>query len=148
LIDFYNTKGFRDAKIIRDSVYLVNGKNLQIDITVDEGRKYYFRNIFYNGNTKYPDSLLNKIVNIKKGEVYNQKVLDERIFMNPNGGDLSSLYMDDGYLFFTVTPLEVSIVGDSIDIELRISEGAQATIRDVRILCNTKTNEKELPKRQ
>jgi outer membrane protein insertion porin family len=142
LIDFYNTKGFRDAKIIRDSVYLVNGKNLQIDITVDEGRKYYFRNIFYNGNTKYPDSLLNKIVNIKKGEVYNQKVLDERIFMNPNGGDLSSLYMDDGYLFFTVTPLEVSIVGDSIDIELRISEGAQATIRDVRILGNTKTNEK------
>jgi outer membrane protein insertion porin family len=91
MIDFYNTKGFRDAKIIRDSVYLVNGKNLQIDITVDEGRKYYFRNIFYNGNTKYPDSLLNKIVNIKKGEVYNQKVLDERIFMNPNGGDLSSL---------------------------------------------------------
>lgn len=142
LIDFYNIKGFRDAKIVRDSVYLVNGKNLQIDLVVDEGRKYFFRNIYYNGNTKYPDSLLAKIVNIKKGEVYNQKMLDERIFMNPNGGDLSSLYMDDGYLFFTVTPLEVSIVGDSIDIELRISEGAQATIRDVRILGNTKTNEK------
>jgi outer membrane protein insertion porin family len=89
-----------------------------------------------------PDSVLAKIVNIKRGEVYNQKILDERIFMNPNGGDLSSLYMDDGYLFFGVTPMEVMVEGDSIDLELRINEGAQATIREVRILGNTKTNEK------
>lgn len=142
LIEFYNSKGFRDARIVRDSVYMDGVKDMYIDIVVDEGKKYYFRNIYYNGNTKYPDSLLSKIVNIKRGEVYNQKMLDERIFMNPNGGDLSSLYMDDGYLFFSVTPLEVKVEGDSIDIELRINEGAQATIRDVRIMGNTKTNEK------
>lgn len=142
VIEFYNSKGFRDARIVRDTIYMSDKKNMEIDLYVDEGRKYYFRNIFYNGNTKYPDSLLNKIVSIKKGEVYNQKLLDERIFMNPNGGDLSSLYMDDGYLFFSVTPLEIKVDGDSIDIELRINEGTQATIRDVRIIGNTKTNEK------
>ena len=142
LIDYYNTKGYRDARIVRDSVYMDGAKDLYIDIVVDEGKKYYFRNIYYNGNTKYPDSLLAKIVNIKRGEVYNQKMLDERIFMNPNGGDVSSLYMDDGYLFFSVTPLEVKVEGDSIDIELRINEGAQATIREVRIVGNTKTNER------
>lgn len=142
VIEFYNSKGFRDARIVQDTFYLTDVKNMNIDITVDEGRKYYFRNIYYNGNTKYPDSLLSRIVNIRRGEVYNQKLLDERIFMNPNGGDLSSLYMDDGYLFFSVTPLEVKIEGDSIDVELRIQEGAQATIRDIRIMGNTKTNEK------
>jgi outer membrane protein insertion porin family len=142
IVEFYNSKGYRDARIVRDSVYMDGIKDMYIDIVIDEGKKYYFRNIYYNGNTKYPDSLLAKIVNIKRGEVYNQKMLDERIFMNPNGGDLSSLYMDDGYLFFSVTPLEVKVEGDSIDIELRINEGAQATIRDVRIMGNTKTNEK------
>jgi outer membrane protein insertion porin family len=142
IVDYYNSQGFRDARIVSDSVYMTDAKNIKIDIRVDEGRKYYFRNIYFNGNTKYPDSLLTKIVGIKKGEIYNQKILDERIFMNPNGGDLSSLYMDDGYLFFSVTPMEVKIDGDSIDLELRINEGAQATIREVRILGNTKTNEK------
>ncbi len=143
ILDYYNSQGFRDARIVSDSVYQADGdKNLTIDIRVDEGKKYYFRNIYFNGNTKYPDSVLAKIVNIKRGEVYNQKILDERIFMNPNGGDLSSLYMDDGYLFFGVTPMEVMVEGDSIDLELRINEGAQATIREVRILGNTKTNEK------
>jgi len=142
IIEFYNSKGYRDAKIVSDSVFLVDPKTMNIDIVVNEGRKYYFRNIYYEGNTKYPDSILARIVNIKRGEVYNQKLLDERIFMNPNGGDLSSLYMDDGYLFFSVTPMEVKVEGDSIDIELRINEGAQATIREVRIMGNTKTNEK------
>ncbi|MFN8321544.1 MAG: POTRA domain-containing protein [Chitinophagales bacterium] len=142
LIDFYNAKGFRDASIVSDTIYYDDAKNMNIDIYVNEGRKYYFRNIYFNGNTKYPDSLLTKIINIKRGEVYNQKLIDERIFMNPNGGDLSSLYMDDGYLFFSVTPMEVKIDGDSIDLELRINEGAQATINEVRILGNTKTNEK------
>jgi outer membrane protein insertion porin family len=141
VIDFYNSKGFRDAKIISDSVYKSDDKNLIIDIRVNEGHKYYFRNIYWNGNTKYSDSLLSKIVNIKKGEVYNQKALDEKLFSNPNGGDVSSLYMDDGYLFFTITPMEVKVDGDSIDVELRVNEGQQATIRDVRIMGNTKTNE-------
>ncbi len=142
VIDFLNSKGYRDAQIVHDSVYMIDSKNLNIDLVISEGKKYYFRNIYFNGNTKYADSVLAKIVNIKRGEVYNQKLLDERIFMNPNGGDLSSLYMDDGYLFFSVTPLEVKVEGDSIDIELRVNEGAQATIREVRIVGNTKTNEK------
>ena len=117
-------------------------KNMVINIKVNEGKKYYFRNIYFNGNSKYPDSVLARIVNIKRGEVYSQKLLDERVNMNPNGGDLSSLYMDDGYLFFSVTPMEVKIDGDSIDLELRINEGAQATINEIRIIGNTKTNEK------
>ena len=142
MLEFYNSQGFRDAEIVSDSIYMDDEKNMNIDIYVNEGRKYYFRNIYFNGNTKYPDSLLTKIVNIKRGEVYNQKLLDERIFMNPNGGDLSSIYMDDGYLFFSVTPMEIKVEGDSIDLELRINEGAQATINEVRILGNTKTNEK------
>lgn len=144
LIDYYNSKGFRDARIVSDSIYRdpSGGNNLIIDIRVEEGRKYYFRNIYFNGNTKYHDTVLAKILNIKRGEVYNQKVLDEHISMNPNGGDISSLYMDDGYLFFSVTPMEVKIDGDSIDIELRFNEGAQATIREVRILGNTKTSER------
>lgn len=142
VIDYMQSKGYRDARIVRDSIYFEDKKTMNIDIIVEEGKRYYFRNIYYDGNTKYPDSILAKIVNIKRGEVYNQKILDERIFMNPNGGDLSSLYMDDGYLFFSVTPLEVKVEGDSIDIELRINEGAQATIREIRISGNTKTNEK------
>jgi len=142
VIEFYNNKGYRDARIVSDNYYLEDDKNMVINIKVDEGKKYYFRNIYFNGNTKYPDSILARIVNIKRGEVYSQKLLDERVNMNPNGGDLSSLYMDDGYLFFSVTPLEVKVDGDSIDLELRINEGAQATINEVRIVGNTKTNEK------
>ena len=142
VIEFYNNKGYRDAHITSDTFYLEDSKNMVINIKVNEGKKYYFRNIYFNGNTKYPDSILARIVNIKRGEVYSQKLLDERINMNPQGGDLSSLYMDDGYLFFSVSPMEVKIEGDSIDLELRINEGAQATINEVRIVGNTKTNEK------
>jgi outer membrane protein insertion porin family len=142
VIEFYNNKGYRDARIVEDEYHLIDEKNMAINIKVDEGKKYYFRNIFFNGNSKYPDSILARIVNIKRGEVYSQKLLDERVNMNPNGGDLSSLYMDDGYLFFSVTPMEIKIEGDSIDLELRINEGAQATINEVRIVGNTKTNEK------
>lgn len=142
IIEYYNSQGFRDAAIVHDSVYLTDSRNLNIDITIDEGKRYYFRNIFLSGNTKYSDSVIYRIINIKKGEIYNQKLLDEKLFMSQNGGDLSSLYMDDGYLFFSVTPLEVKIKDDSIDVELRINEGPQATIKDVRIMGNTKTNER------
>jgi outer membrane protein insertion porin family len=142
IIDFYNTKGYRDAHLSFDTVYKADQNNLIINITVEEGRKYYFRNFYFNGNTKYPDSVLSKILNIHRGEVYNSKALDEKLFSNPNGGDVSSLYMNDGYLFFTVQPMEVRVEGDSIDIELRISEGPQATINEVRIMGNTKTNER------
>ena len=142
VIEFYNTKGYRDAHIVFDSVIREDNNNLVINIKIDEGRKYYFRNFLYNGNAKYPDSVLSKIINIKKGEVYNAKALEEKLFSNPNGGDVSSLYMNDGYLFFSIQPMEVRVDGDSIDIELRITEGPQATINEVRIIGNTKTNER------
>ncbi len=141
VIDYYLSKGYRDARIVSDSVYRIDEKNLGIKMVVSEGRQYYFRNIEWNGNTKYSDSLLSRIMNVKRGDVYSTKALEEKLYSNPNGGDVSSLYMDDGYLFFSVTPLEVRVVGDSIDVELRVNEGPQATIRDVRIMGNTKTNE-------
>jgi outer membrane protein insertion porin family len=142
LLEYYYSKGYRDAKIISDTMYQTDSRNLSIDIRIDEGRQYYFRHIFFNGNTKYPDSLLSRIVNIRKGDVYNQRELDEKLYSSPNGGDISSLYMDDGYLFFSVTPMEVRVDGDSIDLELRFNEGPQATIREVRIIGNNKTNER------
>ncbi len=142
LLDYYQSKGYRDARIVSDTMYQTDTRNLNIDIRVDEGRQYYFRHIYYNGNTKYPDSLLSRIVNIRKGDVYNQRELDEKLYSSPNGGDISSLYMDDGYLFFSVTPMEVRVDGDSIDLELRFNEGPQAIIREVRIIGNNKTNER------
>jgi outer membrane protein insertion porin family len=142
VLDFYSTKGYRDAHIESDTVYKEDDRNIAIRIKINEGRRYYFRNIYFNGNTKYPDSLLAKIINISRGEVYNPKALEEKLFSNPNGGDVSSLYMDDGYLFFSVQPAEVKVDGDSIDVELRFTEGPQATINEVRIMGNTKTNEK------
>ena len=142
LIEFYNTKGYRDARIVFDTMYPVDKNNVTVDIKIDEGRKYYFRNIYFTGNTKYPDTLLNKILNIHRGEVYNTKTLDSKLYSNPNEGDVSSLYMNDGYLFFSIQPMEVRVDGDSIDLELRISEGPQATIANVRIMGNTKTNER------
>ncbi len=140
IIAYYNEKGYRDAYIAHDSVYM-HGKNLRIDLAIEEGNQYYFRNIAWTGNTKYPSSMLNAILNIKKGEVYNQKLLDERLFMSQSGNDVSSLYMDDGYLFFQITPAEVNVENDSIDLEIRIYEGPQATINEVRIYGNTKTKE-------
>ena len=142
VIEFYNSKGYRDARIVNDTVYKEDENNLIVKMKVEEGKKYYFRNIYFNGNTKYPDTMLAKIINIRRGEIYNPRALDEKLFSNPNGGDVSSLYMDDGYLFFSITPSEVRVDGDSIDVELRISEGPQATIANVRIFGNTKTNER------
>lgn len=134
-------KGYRDAHIISDSVYRIDEKNLGIHIWIEEGKQYFFRNIEWRGNTKYSDSLLSRILDIKKGDVYSTKALEEKLYQNPNGGDVSSLYMDDGYLFFNITPTEVKVDGDSIDVAMMVTEGQQATIRDVRIMGNTKTNE-------
>lgn len=142
LIAFYNTKGFRDAKIVSDTVYVAGHKKLAIQIRVDEGRKYYFRNISWIGNTKYPDTLLTKILGIKKGDVYNQQRLEEKLNMSQAGDDVSALYMDDGYLFFHPEVNELLANEDSIDLEIRLFEGPQATINHVNISGNDKTNEK------
>lgn len=137
----YNQLGYRDARIISDTVYKVDKRNVNIEINLEEGRKYYFRNITWAGNTKYSSDVLGKILGIKKGDVYDQSRLEANLFMNPNGRDVSSLYLDDGYLFFNVEPIEILVVNDSIDLEMRIREGKQATINKVTVVGNTKTND-------
>jgi len=137
----YNEKGFRDARILNDSVVRLNSSSVKIYISLEEGRKYYFRNISWIGNTKYTAEFLTKILNIKKGDVYNQEELETKLYMNPNGLDISSLYLDDGYLFFSVTPTEILVENDSIDLQMRVYEGKQATINKIIIKGNTKTND-------
>ncbi len=140
LIEKFNELGYRDAQIIKDTFYVK--KNLAyIDITVDEGPRYYFRNIDFVGNTKYSSEVLRRILSIERGDVYNQTLLMENISMNKDGNDISSLYMNDGYLFFSANPTEVLIEGDSIDIEIRIREGQQATYNKISVSGNTKTND-------
>jgi outer membrane protein insertion porin family len=136
-------KGYRDARIISDSVYRIPGsRHLGIRINLNEGNRYYFRNITWIGNTKYTSAQLSQQLGIKKGDVYSSKQLDEGLFASPSGRDITSLYMDDGYLFFQVNPVEVKVENDSIDIEMRIYEGKQATINRVTVSGNTKTNDK------
>ncbi|MFH2095552.1 MAG: outer membrane protein assembly factor BamA, partial [Bacteroidota bacterium] len=139
LITKYNENGFRDAYILSDTVVVHDEKTLNVIIKVDEGRKYYFRDIVWVGNTKYKSDYLNGLLGIKKGDVYNQTMMDENLNLNPNG--VFSLYQDNGYLFSFISPVEVNVENDSIDIEMQVYEGKQATIDRVTITGNTKTNE-------
>ncbi len=141
IIALYNKRGYRDAEIVSDTVYSTSDKLLKIEMKIDEGNRYYFRNIEWIGNSKYSTAALNSILGIKKGDVYDPELLDMRLFMNPNGLDVSSIYMDDGYLFFQVNPIEKQVDGDSIDLELRVYEGEQAHVNEILITGNTKTNE-------
>ncbi|MCB0507837.1 MAG: POTRA domain-containing protein [Chitinophagales bacterium] len=141
LINYYNNNGFRDAKILADTVIDDPDGNVSINLYLDEGNKYYFRNIDFKGNAKFSSETLAKVLNIRKGDVYNADLLNKRISQDPDGGDISSLYYDDGYLFFSINPVEVAVENDSIDLEIRINEGPQATIRNVIIEGNDKTNE-------
>lgn len=142
IIDYYNTIGHRDATITFDTIYTsYNKRDIDIIIKVDEGKKYYYRNITFKGNAKYNTPQLEKMLSIKKGDVYNTELMQKRLKMDPNGADISSLYYDDGYLFFNADPIEVAVVEDSIDVEIRINEGPQATIKNVIIKGNDKTNE-------
>lgn len=142
IIAKYNKEGFRDAQILSDTIYQHDEKTINIEITLTEGEKYYFRNIDWVGNTKYNDEVLTKVLGVKKGDVYNQEALETNLYMNQNGRDVSSLYLDDGYLFFNVTTVEVLVEGDSIDLEMRMYEGKQATINKVTVTGNTKTNDR------
>ncbi len=137
----YRSKGYRDVRIVQDSVYKVSENRMEIRMKIDEGKQYRFRHITWVGNTKYSSEKLNERLGIKKGDVYNEQRLESRLFMSEQGNDISSLYMDDGYLFFQISPVEVNVEGDSIDYEMRIYEGRQATIRRVTVIGNTKTND-------
>lgn len=141
IISAYNTLGYRDAKILKDSVWRNRKGEINIDIEIEEGKQYYFRNIVWKGNSIYTDNQLFNILGILPGDIYNPELLEQRLRFSFDGRDISSLYLDDGYLFFQVEPTEVAIVGDSIDVEMRIYEGAQATINNVLIRGNDRTNE-------
>ena len=139
LIDFYNENGYRDASITGDSVQVLNDKRIRLYIDIKEGDQYFFRNITWVGNTKYPSELLSSILGIEKGDVFDKSLLDKRLQSDEDA--VSSVYLDNGYLFFQVIPVETKIENDSIDLEMRIYEGKQATINQVIIKGNTKTNE-------
>ena len=141
LVTFYNNIGFRDARVVGDSVWREDDGDLKVMIKVDEGNRYYFRNIAWKGNSIYESQTLADVLGIEKGDVYNQELLETRLRFSQDGRDVSSLYLDNGYLFFQVDPVEVAIVGDSIDLELRIFEGPQATIDKVIITGNDRTHE-------
>lgn len=141
VIEKYLAKGYRDAKITKDTIYRIEDRFIGINIHINEGKKYYFRHITWVGNSKYSSKVLDKTLGIKRGDIFNQALLDSRLMGNPNGTDISSLYMDDGYLFFQVVPAEILVEGDSIDIEIRIYEGRQAIINKVTVRGNTKTND-------
>ena len=142
MINFYNSKGFRDAEILEDSVYDFSEDKINIDIEVEEGRKYYYRNITFTGNYIHPAPVLLAKLGIQKGDVYNKELLDKRLNYDPQkGDDVSSLYQDDGYLFFNIDPVEVNVAGDSIDLEMRIFEGPQVTVNSVNIKGNERTSD-------
>ena len=152
LISAFNEAGYRDARIVRDSVYMVDvvGKNgkvkkrICIDIEVDEGKKYYFRDVKWTGNSVYSAEALNEVLKIQKGDVYDKVTLQKRLY---GGGkqtdyDVSKLYRDNGYLFFGLQPVETNIQNDSVDVEIRVTEGKQATVNNIVINGNDLTNEK------
>jgi outer membrane protein insertion porin family len=144
VLQHYNSIGYRDAQIVADTQYYTKDGNLNIDLKIEEGRQYHFGNIAWKGNTKYADSVMNKVLNIQKGDIYNIDILNKRLGkqMAQDGSlDISGLYMDDGYLFFRVEPVETAVYNDTIDHEIRIVEGPQATIKNVNIFGNDKTKD-------
>lgn len=141
IIKFYNTIGYRDARILSDSMWRNNKDELEIQVNIHEGNQYYFRDIVFKGNSIYDTKTLEGILGIESGEVYNQELLETRLSFSQDGRDVSTLYMDNGYLFFRADPIETAIEGDSIDLELRIFEGPQATIDKVTIAGNDRTHE-------
>ena len=140
VIAAYNEAGYRDMRIIKDSIYRVEDK-LKIEITLDEGHPYYFRSIAFYGNSKYPTEVLESILKIQAGDRYDAKALNTRINGDPNSNDVQSLYLNNGYLFANVIPVEVKVENDSIDMEIRIREGRQATVRKVIVNGNERTND-------
>ncbi len=144
LLTVFNEAGYRDARIVKDTMYYVEPNRLQIDFEIDEGRQYYFRDITWTGNSIYDSDMLNNVLMIKKGDVYDVVTMEKRLFGGgkPNEFDVTKLYRDNGYLFFNVQPVEMNIEGDSVDVEMRIVEGKPATLNDVIINGNDLTNER------
>ncbi|MGL4631600.1 MAG: outer membrane protein assembly factor BamA [Leadbetterella sp.] len=140
VVKFLNKHGYRNAQIISDSIVKVDDKNVKIVMKVNEGNRFYYRNITWSGNYLRNTDTLNLVLGVKKGDLYNPEDLDKRINGKPQA-DVSSYYMDDGYLYFSCIPIEKAIIGDSIDVEMRITEGKQATISKIILNGNTKTSD-------
>ena len=144
VLSAFNEAGYRDARLVRDSVYYIEPKRLGIDLVFEEGDKYYFRDITWTGNSVYPSEVLNSVLQVQKGDVYDVVTMEKRL---KGGGkqtdmDVSKLYRDNGYLFFNINAVETNIQNDSVDVELRISEGKQATLNNIVINGNDLTSEK------
>jgi outer membrane protein insertion porin family len=141
LVKKFYENGYRDATLLKDSVYKTSRNGITIDLHVYEGHKYYYRNISFVGNTKFTATELALLLGIRKGDVYNQEQLDAALQFNPNGIDLMSLFVDDGYLTCTIEPIEISAENDSIDLQIRIREGRQMNVNRVTVGGNTRTND-------
>ncbi|MAO33138.1 MAG: outer membrane protein assembly factor BamA [Flavobacteriales bacterium] len=141
IISKYNEIGYRDAKIEYDTSYMNNDNTITLEITINEGEPYKFGNITFIGNTVYSSEELSNQLGIKNNDIFDESVLNNRLFNSPDGTDISSLYLDDGYLFFNATPVEIAVTDKKIDIEVRIYEGKQARINKVMVKGNTKTND-------
>ena len=143
-VSAFNEAGFRDARLVRDSVYYIEPGKLAIDLEFEEGDRYYFRDVTWTGNSVYTTDALNSVLGISKGDVYDVVTMEKRLFGGgkQNELDVTKLYRDNGFLFFNITPVETNIQNDSVDVELRISEGKQATLNNIIINGNDLTNEK------
>ena len=144
MLSVFNESGYRDARIVKDTMYYIEPDRLQIDFEIDEGKQYYFRDITWTGNSVYSTETLNDILMIDKGDVYDVVTMEKRLF---GGGkqteyDVSKLYRDNGYLFFNIQPVELNIEGDSVDVEMRVVEGKPATLNNIVINGNDLTNER------
>ncbi len=144
MLSAFNEAGYRDARIVKDTMYYLEPGRLQIDFEIDEGKRYYFRDITWTGNSVYNSETLNDVLMIKKGDVYDVVTMEKRLFGGgkQNEFDVSKLYRDNGYLFFNLQPVELNIQGDSVDVEMRIVEGKPATLNNIIINGNDLTNER------
>lgn len=142
LVKLYQSKGYRDVRIINDSVSMLGLDRILVHVNLFEGNKYHYRSIAWKGNTKYSTTLLDTLLGIRKGDVFNASLLDERLRSNLGGFDVQTLYMDAGYLFFSMYEVEVGVQNDSIDLEIRINEGPEATIGRVTWTGNSKTSDR------
>ena len=145
LIDFYNSKGYRNAHILSDSIYTIDAKRIGLHIKLNEGNKYYIRNVNWVGNSKYETEHLQKLLSVKSGDVYDKKSIHKRLGIgkeaNPDDMSISSLYQNDGYLVSQIEPAEIVVGADSLDLELRVFEGKQFTINNVGISGNMRVDD-------
>ncbi len=139
VIDKLNSWGYRDALVLSDSVETVDEKHVNVHLNLNQGQKYYLRNISWVGNTVYNSDVLERVLQMKDGDVYNQRLLNKRLREDDDA--IGNLYYNNGYVFYNLDPVEINVVGDSIDLEMRISEGRQATFNHIRIAGNDRVYE-------